>query len=135
LAIDAPSAKDDTMSYEFYGDVLQLYVDDGGVFRAEGYCRSYAKVKTEPLNTSLDEAIAILRENMDYVVFYPEGDTTVISEIGLCYRLVQTLPTHDKDVNARAEARPAWRFASCTKRKGQDTFVMFVDAVTGEVLP
>ncbi|NLV58302.1 MAG: hypothetical protein GXY67_05985 [Clostridiales bacterium] len=134
VAIDKLPYSDDTKA-DLYGDVLQVYIDDDGIFRVRGYYRSFVETKKEPMTISLDDAIQILQDNMDYVAFYPEEATSVISEIGLCYRLVQILDTSDKDVNARTEARPAWRFASSVNRNMSDVFVIFIDAVTGEVLP
>lgn len=135
IAIDSPRGDDDTRSRQLYGDVLQIFIDDSGVFRVDGFYRSFIEEKTERLNITLENAINTLSENMDFVSFFQTDDVTEINEIELCYRLVQSLPTHDKDVNAITQARPAWRFASCIKRNGHDPFVMFIDAITGEILP
>lgn len=87
------------------------------------------------LQVTLNEAIEILRQNMDYAECYPEEMPCEITQISLCYRLVQMLPVSDEDAAVKMEARPAWRFASNINRWDQQTFFMFVDAVTGEVLP
>jgi hypothetical protein len=134
VAYDQPPYKSDTAA-DIYGDVLQVYVDDSGVFRVTGFYRSYAQAQTETINVSLDDAIKIVQDNMDYVMFSNDDASFEITEIGLCYRLVQTLETYDKDVNACTQARPAWRFASTVNRNMTDQFIMFIDAVTGEVLP
>lgn len=134
VAHDEPPYTDDTKT-DMRSDVIQIYIDDRGIFLVEGQYRSFLEAKNEQLLISLDDAIGILRDHMDYVMFYPEEPNCEIDEMSLCYRLVQTLDTSDKDVNARMEARPAWRFASGVNRHMTDVFVMFIDAVTGEVLP
>lgn len=117
------------------GDYIQLFIDDSGIGYVTGYGRSYNAMGTESLQITLDEAIDILRENMDYAECYPDEMPCEITEISLCYRLVQTLPVSDKDAAVRMEARPAWRFAAGINRWNQQVFFMFIDAVTGEVLP
>lgn len=133
IAVDCPPQ--DMTAATINGDELQIFIDDNGIFRVNGYYRSYHEGKKEKLNISLTDAMAIVQENMDYVNFITGNSSYEIPEIELCYRLVQTLETGDKDVNVRTEARPAWRFASKTNRQMTDAFVMFVDAITGEVLP
>lgn len=136
LAFDYPPRSGSIYSQvRLYGDVMKIYINDQGIFRAEGYCRSYSETNTVELSVSLDDAIAILRDNMDYVNASNESSTFEVTEIGLCYRLVQQLPSSDPDVQAKAEARPVWRFSSGINRNQTDTFTMFVDAATGEVLP
>lgn len=127
---------DDSALSPFLSDYLRIWVDDIGIFKVEGAYRFYTQAGIEPLNISVDDALEILEENMDYTQFFGEDNHFEITQIELCYRLVQTLPTYDKNVNARLEARPAWRFASKLLRQGSsDGFVMYVDAITGEVLP
>lgn len=117
------------------GDHIQITVDDTGIGYIEGYCRSYEASETVALQVTLNEAIEILCQNMDYAECYPEEMPCEITQISLCYRLVQMLPVSDEDAAVKMEARPAWRFASNINRWDQQTFFMFVDAVTGEVLP
>lgn len=117
------------------GDHIQITVDDTGIGDIEGYCRSYEVSEMATLQVTLNEAIEILRQNMDYAECYPEEMPCEITQISLCYRLVQMLPVSDEDAAVKMEARPAWRFASNINRWDQQTFFMFVDAVTGEVLP
>ena len=63
------------------------------------------------------------------------GHEVTISEIELTYRL-QPLPDAQEDnAQIELETRPAWRFASSTNRNMDNVFVLFIDAITGEVLP
>ena len=117
------------------GDHIQLFIDDDGIGNVTGYGRSYNATGTESLQITLDETIDILRENMDYAECYPDEMPCEITEISLCYRLVQTLPVSDEDAAVRMEARLAWRFAAGINRWNQQVFFVFIDAVTGEVLP
>ena len=116
------------------GDHLQIYIDDNGIGYVTGYVRSYNAEKQESLQITLDDAIGILQENMDYVECYPNEMPCEITEIGLCYRLVQSLPASNEDAAVKMEARPVWRFAAGINRNSQATFYIFIDAVTGEVL-
>lgn len=125
----------DELYADIYADVLQIYVIDSGIILVEGWYRVFTETGTEPLNVSLDEAIQVLADNMDYVECYPDEAVCEISEIGLCYRLVQTRPTYDPSAGVCMSVRPAWRFASRISRSESNVFFMFVDAVTGEVLP
>lgn len=134
VAFDKWPYLDDTQA-DLYGDVLQIYLDDEGIFSVKGYYRNYKELRKEYIQISLEDAIEILRENMDYVRFYADDPQCIISEIGLSYRLVQVYPTYRDDACVRTEVRPVWRFASEVNRFRPDVFVMFVDAITGEVLP
>lgn len=134
VSVDFPPTADCTV-ISILGDELLIYVNDSGIFRVEGNYRSYQEEKREKLAISLADAMDIVQENMDYLEFIYDRFSYDIPEIGLCYRLVQTLQASDKDVYARTEVRPAWRFASTINRNTCDEFVMFVDAITGEVLP
>ncbi len=134
-AYDQSPYWDITTSPYTKGDHIQITVDDTGIGYIEGYCRSYEASETVALQVTLNEAIEILYQNMDYAECYPEEMPCEITEISLCYRLVQTLPVSDENAAVQMEARPAWRFASNINRWDQQTFFMFVDAVTGEVLP
>ena len=134
VAYDKSPYMDDLVA-DIYCDMLQLFIDDDGVNRVAGNYRNYIESRQEQLSISLEDAIEILEQNMDYAPFYSQDNTFVVSEIGLCYRLIQTLKTYDKDVQACTEARPVWRFASSVNRFSQEVFVMYIDAVTGEVLP
>lgn len=135
VAYDQSPYLDIITSLDTKGDHIQIIVDDDGIVYIKGYCRSYEARETAALQITLDEAIALLRENMDYAECYPEEMPCEITEISLCYRLVQTLPRSDEDAAVKMEARPAWRFASDINRWDQQTFFLFVDAITGEVLP
>lgn len=134
VAYDISPYLDNTKAI-IYGDSIQMDVDEDGIWRVTGYCRCYKPKETQSLQISLDEAIAILKENMDYVACYPTEMPCVISEIGLCYRLVQVLPVSDENAAVQTVARPAWRFASRINRFESTVFFMFIDAITGEVLP
>lgn len=134
IAFDKTPYLDETKA-DIYGDVVEIFIGDDGIFRVTGYYRECTYTDTSPLTISLDEAIQIVSDNMEYTIFNNEDSMFVITEVEFCYRLVQTLETYDKDAIARVQARPAWRFASKINRNMFDEFVMFVDANTGEVLP
>ncbi len=131
-----PVACDVLPNSEVEGDVLQLYIDDSGLLRIDGVCRSYEEQGSAAINISLEDAIHILRENMDYVDAFPEEDSDgfAIQEVGLCWRLVPELKEDDMDYHAIMAVRPAWRFASGICRNQTNVFVMYIDAETGEVL-
>lgn len=131
-----PVARDVLPNSEIEGDVLQLYIDDEGVLRIDGVCRSYTEQDSVVINISLEDALIILEENMDYVNAFSDDDSDgfVIREVGLCWRLIPTLTQDNWDYNAVMEARPAWRFASNICRNQTNVFVMYIDAETGEVL-
>lgn len=131
-----PVARDVLPNSEIEGDVLQLYIDDEGLLRIDGVCRSYTEQGSAVINISLEDALIILEENMDYVNAFPDNDSDgfVIREVGLCWRLIPTLPQDNWDYHAVMEARPAWRFASNICRNQTNVFVMYIDAETGEVL-
>lgn len=131
-----PIARDVFPRSEVEGDVLQLYIDDSGILCVDGICRSYAEQGSAVVQVSLEEALAILEENMDYVNAFPDdgGDGFTIREAGLCYRLIPQLNGDDLNYHAIMTARPAWRFASGVCRNQTDVFVMYIDAETGEVL-
>ncbi len=131
-----PVARDVLPSSEIEGDLLQLYINDEGVLRICGVCRDYIEQGSAVINISLEDALIILEENMDYVNAFPKDDSDgfVINEVGLCWRLIPTLTQDNWDYNAVMEARPAWRFASNICRNQTDVFVMYIDAETGEVL-
>lgn len=135
VAYDHSPYFDMTNFVDTEGDHILLYIDDAGIGKIDGYCRSYEVSETATLQVTLDEAIEILQQNMDYAECYPEEMPCEITQISLCYRLVQMLPVSDEDAAVKMEARPTWRFASNINRWDQQTFFMFVDAVTGEVLP
>lgn len=134
VASDKAPYLDETKA-NIYGDVIDLMIDDEGIFRVTGYYRSYQKEDRIAVTISLEDAIQIVQDNMDYVIFDNEASTFEITEIELCYRLVQTLPTYDRDALARTQARPVWRFATTINRNMFEEFVIFVDAVTGEIVP
>lgn len=125
----------DSVQADITGDRIQLFIDDSGIFYVAGYCRSYTQQNADCITVSLDDAIAIVKDNMDYVEAYRNDSTFSISQIELCYRLVQQLDISDKDAYVRTLARPAWRFASAINRNNKDQFVIFVDAITGDILP
>lgn len=135
VAYDQSPYLDIITSLNTKGDHIQIIVDDAGIGQIKGYCRSYEAREMAALQITLDEAIEILRENMDYAECYPEEMPCEITEISLCYRLVQTLPRSDEAAAVKMEARPVWRFASNINRWDQQIFFMFIDAITGEVLP
>lgn len=128
LPIESP------LGYGIVGDCIRVEIDDDGIANVDGYCRSFEQTTTETIQISLEQAIDILEENLDYVPYYLNQSEFDITQIELCYRLVRTLPYSDANVEAQMEARPAWRFASGVNRWEQGVFVMFVDAVTGEIL-
>ncbi|MDR0898236.1 MAG: hypothetical protein LBN04_10315 [Oscillospiraceae bacterium] len=136
VAIDQPPRLASTIDMQWHasGDNLLIFLDDAGIFRAKGHWRTYTEIGQEPLAISLDEAITILQEHMAEAYFFPMEPDCVIDEISLCHRLVQTLPLTDPNSLAQTVTRPAWRFASKVNRLMTGEFVMFVDAVTGEVL-
>ena len=129
-------ARDVLPNSEVEGDVLQLYIDDSGLLRIDGVCRSYEEQGNAVINISLEDALIILEENMDYINAFPEdgSDGFTIQEVGLCWRLVPELNGDDEDYHAIMTVRPAWRFASGICRNQTDVFVMYIDAETGEVL-
>ncbi len=131
-----PIARDLLPNSEVEGDVLQLYIDDSGILRMDGICRSYAEHGSAVVNISLEEALVILEENMDYISAFPDNsrDGFMIQEVGLCYRLIPKLNGDDIDYHAIMTVRPAWRFASGICRNQTNVFVMYIDAETGEVL-
>lgn len=134
IAFDKTPYLDETKA-NIYGDVIDIFIDEYGIFRVTGYYRDYQRTDACALTISLDEAIHIVNDNMDYTIFDNDDSRFEISEVELCYRLVQTLETYDKDAMACVQARPAWRFASTINRNMFEEFVMFIDATTGEVLP
>lgn len=134
VAYDKSPYVDETLAF-LDGDQIQIYIDDDGIFRVDGFCRSYTAKQTETIQIPIEEAIGILEDNMDYVVCYPDETPCIINEIQLCYRLVQTLPTSDSDACVRTVARPVWRFASRINRNESDVFFIYIDAITGEVIP
>ncbi len=126
----------DLLHAEVRTDKLHVYIDDAGIFFIRGNYRNYRQSDIQPLTVTLDDALDILKANMEYTAFSNEEGEYEIRQISLCYWLKHTLPLYDADINAHMEARPVWRFASDTLRSGvYDRFVMFIDAVTGEVLP
>ncbi len=131
-----PVARDVLPSSEVEGDVLQLYMDDSGLLRIDGICRSYEAQGSAVINISLEDALIILEENMDYIHAFPDdgSDGFSIQEAGLCWRLVPERNGDDMDYHAIMTARPAWRFASGVCRMQTNVFVMYIDAETGEVL-
>ncbi|MCE5342950.1 MAG: hypothetical protein LLF96_05085 [Eubacteriales bacterium] len=134
IAIDTVLGQN-SVEADITGDVMQLFIDDDGIFNVCGFCRSYTKGEAYPLSISLDDAINIVEENMDYVSAFSDDATFDITEIGLYYRLVQASDISSRDVYAQTQARPAWRFASTINRNMNNEFVIFVDAMTGEILP
>lgn len=134
IAIDKPPYLDETKA-NIYGDVIDIFIDDNEIFRITGYYRECINTSASTLAISLNEAIQIIYDNMDYTIYDNNESLFEISEVEFCYRLVQTLETYDIDAIARVQARPAWRFASTINRNMFEEFVMFVDAITGEVLP
>ena len=131
-----PVARDILPNSDVEGDVLQLYIDDSGLLRIEGVCRSYEEQGSAVINISLEDALSILEENMDYINAFPDdgSDKFIIQEVGLCWRLVPELNGDDMAYHAIMTARPAWRFASGICRNQTNVFVMYIDAETGEVL-
>jgi len=133
---EIPVARDILPNSEIEGDLLQLYIDDSGLLRIDGVCRSYIEHGSASINISLEEALIILEENMDYVNAFPDDERNgfVIREVGLCWRLTPTLTQDNWDYHAVMEVRPAWRFASEICRNQTNVFVMYIDAETGEIL-
>ena len=88
-----PVARDILPNSDVEGDVLQLYIDDSGLLRIEGVCRSYEEQDGAVINISLEDALSILEENMDYINAFPDdgSDEFIIQEVGLCWRLVPEL--------------------------------------------
>lgn len=131
-----PVARDVFPYSDVEGDVLQLYIDDSGLLRIDGVCRSYEEHGSAVINVSLEDALIILEENMDYINASPEdsSDGFTIQEVGLCWCLVPELNVDDMDYHAIMTVRPAWRFASGICRNQTNVFVMYIDAETGEVL-
>ena len=134
VAYDRSSGMDE-LKADTAGDYIQIWINDSGIVLIEGYVRCYNEIRIENLAVDLSRAVEILRENMDFAECFPEKLPCPVTEIGLCYRLVQTHPVSDKSAAAQMEARPAWRFATRINRREQTVFCMFIDAVTGEVLP
>ena len=117
-----------------YGpDEMLIMMDEDGVFRIAGHYREYKAIATERIRISLADALIILKENMDYAPIRNQTEST-ISEIEFCYRLSPVVSPDSLDYNIIVEARPAWRFASKTNRNMESEFIMFIDAITGEVL-
>jgi hypothetical protein len=134
LSIDKPPYMD-VMLADIEADYIDVFVTENGVSRASGFYRSFNEDGETPILVSLDEAIEIVRDNMDYVAAYRDDSTFEIDEIGLCYRLIQYKDTTDKDAVAVARAVPAWRFASKVNKRMTDEYVIFIDAASGKVLP
>ncbi len=124
----------DRTALELYGDGLRVYIDDAGIFLVEGSYRSFIEQSNSPIAVPLEEALRILEQNMDYAPCYPPDGNVEIREVGLCYRLERSKAEWEHDVDARVQARPAWRFAAQVNYNQTDVFVMFIDALTGEVL-
>ncbi len=116
------------------GEGIRARMDDQGIYRVDGVYRAYTQTKALPLSVSLENALKAVQANIDAAPFYREDDTFQITQIALCYRPMQT--SNGKDADAHLEARPVWRFASAIARDGiNDRFVLFVDAVTGAIVP
>lgn len=118
-------------------DEMLVMADGDGIFRIDGCYRRYSSFSVERVCISLEEALDILRKNMDYspiIRDIPKGEEILIPEIEFCYRLRPLLRPSDPDYEIEVEARPAWRFASKTNRQTYNEFVMFIDAITGEVM-
>lgn len=133
---DIPVARDVFSFSDVEGDLLQLYIDDSGILCIDGICREYTELNAVTIHISLEKALEILHDQMDFVRAFPDDDNDgfVIREAGLCWRLIPTLTQDNWDYNAVMEARPAWRFASGICRNQTDVFVIYIDAETGEVL-
>jgi hypothetical protein len=134
LAIDKQPYMDE-LAADIDSDYVDIYITEEGIMRVTGFYRTYQEASSTPIRISLDDAIDSVRDNMDYVTAYREDSTFNITEIGLCYRLTQIKDTADKDAVAITEARPAWRFATTTNRRMAYEYVIFIDAITGEMIP
>lgn len=115
------------------GDVIDVYISDQGIIRVAGVCLDYTETGKEMLAVTLDDAIELFKENVDYSPFNTEDGYFDITEIGLCYKLIPALKGNDPDAQNNAMTRPVWRFASGINRNMTNVFVMYVDAVTGEI--
>lgn len=129
-----PVARDVLPGSETEGDLMQLYLDDSGVLRIDGICRSYVAQGSAVVRISLEEALDILKEHAAAVPAFPDNGSFTVREAGLCYRLVPELSKDDLDYHALMTARPAWRFASGICRNQTNVFAMYIDAETGEIL-
>lgn len=117
-------------------DEMLIMTDEEGVFRIEGNYRFYQAVRKEKISISLDDALRILEKNVEGSRFVKAGAKreAAIKQIEFCYRLKPLLPPGHEDYKIELETRPAWRFATKTNRYMDEEFVMFIDAVSGEVI-
>lgn len=119
-----------------FPDEMLVMMDDKGVFRIHGSYRVYSPVREEQIMITLEDALRILEENVDYspILSLSKDSTVNLSQIELCYRLKPLSTFGDPDYNIELETRPAWRFATKTNRNMDNEFIMFIDAITGEVM-
>ncbi len=118
-------------------DHLMVGVDDDGIFIVEGYYHTLISGEKVEVEISIDKAIEILEENMDYVNAFSKDEKEnvfIIDEVEFCYLQLQAYPHTDLRAGREMIVRPVWRFSSNLNFGNDDSvFTLFIDAITGEV--
>lgn len=118
----------DNLPVNSFNDIY-MFIDDNGIEKIRGAFYDVEEIETPQSIISLDEAITILKDNIDMINFH-NGNTLHINNIGMEYVVEQQTPGEQYVV-------PAWRFGIGTnedENKLNRNYILAVNAFTGSII-
>ena len=124
--IDIPDMKiyENPKMFELYGDHLYVFITDEGIQLVSGYIRDAEPIE-EIQTITPEEAVEIAKDNIDYVNAFADDGVFSAEDVRIMYLPIKT-------ENGDIYCRPVWRIASGIAYYDTTTFVLYIDAQTGE---
>ena len=110
--------------FELYGDHLYVFITDEGIQLVSGYIRDAEPIE-EIQTITPEEAVEIAKDNIDYVNAFADDGVFSAEDVRIMYLPIKT-------ENGDIYCRPVWRIASGIAYYDTTTFVLYIDAQTGE---